>query len=241
MAILAFDNFETTLAASLAESDYEMTIPTEAAAALWSAAGLSYDNQVWGSAAQWLLRVPMFIDDGTHVERIMLPLPAVEDGPTPIQRGSTRYAFAAGATVRCAPSAEHVAQGHYGVQDVAGSAGQALVVPGELVAVTSMGDSTFTLQFPEGAMSVPHLGETWPAEVLIALNTAGPVTVALKKYDLMSDAPVLMPGGSGLVASVDIPAGASFALFTIRRLPVGLPPYGIRGYYGWLVKMETWS
>lgn len=241
MAILAFDRFETTLEAACSETDTSITIPEAAAGELFGLAGLTFDAQVWGDSTQRLLRVPMYLDDGAHFERILLPLPAVEGGPTPVERGATRYAFAAGTPLRCSPSAEHVMQGHYGIQDVAGSAAQALVVPGEMVAVTGMPASSFTLRFPDAWSGVLHQGETRPAEVLIALNTSGPVTVAFKKYDLVGDAPVLMPGGSGLVTSVDIPEGALFALFTIRRLPMGLPPYNIRGYYGWLVKMETWS
>lgn len=240
MAIVAFDNFQTTLAAALADTDTEMTIPDAAAAALFTAARLSFDSQVWGDATQRLIRVPLFLDDGTHQERILLPLPAVEGGPTPIERGGVKYSFASGATVRCAPSAEHVAQGHAGLQELHGVT-QALVVPGELVAIGGVGAAAFTLQFPEESGGVAHLGECWPARVLLAITTTDAVTVSFKKYNMTSDAPVLLKGVAGLSASVELPAGAVFAMFTIQRLPVGLPPYGIRGYYGWLVSVETWS
>lgn len=240
MAIVAFDNFQTTLAAALGDTDTEMTIPAEAAAALFTAAQLTYSAQVWGDAAQRLIRVPLFLDDGTHIERILLPLPAVEDGPTPIERGSVRYSFASGATVRCAPSAEHVAQGHAGVQELHGVT-QALVVPGELVAVGGVGATAFTLQFPEASGGVAHLGECWPARVLLSITTGDAVTLSFKKYDLTSDAQILVKGVPGMSTSLELPAGIVFAMITIQRLPMGLPPYGIRGYYGWLMSVETWS
>ncbi|MBN8285367.1 hypothetical protein [Zoogloea sp.] len=242
MAILAFDGFETVLEAPCADVDDEITIPAAAAAELFSLARLTYDAQVWGGATQRLIRVPMFLADGVHVERIELPLPAVEGGPTPVLRGATRYSFAAGAAVRCSPSALHVMQGHAGVQELAGVS-QALVVPGELVAVGEMAAATFTLQFPDpgGSPAVAHMGELWPAEVLLTISTVSAVTVAFKCYDLLADAAVLLSGVSGLQSSVVLPAGTAFALFRIRRLPIGLPPYGIRGYYGWLVSVETWA
>lgn len=241
MAILAFDGFETVLDAGCLDTDNEITIPEAAAAQLFALARLSYDAQVWGDATQRLLRVPMYLDDGVHVERVELPLPAVEGGPTPVLRGVMRYAFAAGTALRCSPSAEHIMQGHAGVQELAGVS-QALVVPGELVAVGEVAASTFTLQFPDaGGSAVAHLGELWPAEVLLTITTLAAVTVEFKRYNLSSDAAVLLSGTTGLQGSVVLPAGTQFALFTIRRLPVGLPPYGIRGYYGWLVTLETWA
>ncbi len=242
MAILAFDGFETVLQEPCADTDDEIEIPVAAVTELFFKAQLTFDAQVWGDATQWLIRVPMFLDDGVHVERIELPLPAVEDGPTPVLRGATRYSFAAGTAVRCSPSALHVMQGHAGVQELAGVS-QALVVPGELVAVGEMAATTFTLQFPDvgGSPTVAHMGELWPAEVLLTITTLSPVTVNFKRYDLATDASVLLAGVAGLSSSVELPAGAAFALFKIRRLPIGLPPYGIRGYYGWLVSVETWA
>lgn len=241
MAILAFDGFETVLDAGCLDTDNEISIPEAAAAQLFALARLSYDAQVWGDATQRLLRVPMYLDDGVHVERVELPLPAVEGGPTPVLRGTTRYVFAAGAALRCSPSAEHIMQGHAGVQELAGVS-QALVVPGELVAVGEVAASTFTLQFPDaGGSATAHFGELWPAEVLLTITTPAAVTVEFKRYNLSSDAAVLLSGTTGLQGSVVLPAGTQFALFKIRRLPVGLPPYGIRGYYGWLVTLETWA
>lgn len=242
MAILAFDGFETVLEAPCADVDDEITIPEAAAAELFSLAQLTYDAQVWGSAIQRLTRVPMFLDDGVHVERIELPLPAVEGGPTPVLRGATRYSFPAGATVRCSPSALHVMQGHAGVQELA-AVSQALVVPGELVAVGEVGGPTFMLQFPDvgGSSTVVHMGELWPAEVLLTITTLAAVTVEFRRYDLAAPAAVLVSGLTGLQSSLTLPAGTAFALFRIRRLPIGLPPYGIRGYYGWLVSVETWA
>ncbi len=242
MAVLAFDGFETVLAAGCVIADDEITIPEPAAAQLFALARLSYDAQVWGDATQRLLRVPMYLDDGVNVERVELPLPAVAGGPTPVLRGATRYAFAAGTALRCSPSAEHITQGHAGVQDLAGVS-QALVVPGEMVAVGEVSAATFTLQFPDagGSPAVAHLGELWPAEVLLTITAVGAVTVVFKRYDLSADAPVLLTGATGLQGSVVLPAGTAFALFKVRRLPVGLPPYGIRGYYGWLVTLETWA
>lgn len=243
MAILAFDGFETVLDASCTDTDNEITIPEAAAAQLFSLARLSYDAQVWGDATQRLLRVPMYLDDGVNMERVELPLPAVEGAPTPVLRGTTRYAFGAGTALRCSPSAAHITQGHAGVQELEGVS-QALVVPGEMVAVGNISGATFTLQFPDpGGFSaqVAHVGETWPSEVLLMITTLDAMTVEFKRYDLSSDAHVLLSGTPGLQSSVELPAGTAFALFKIRRLPIGLPPYGIRGYYGWLVTVETWA
>ena len=241
MAILSFDGFETVLEAACLETDDVITIPEAAATALFSAARLSYDAQVWGSATQRLLRVPMYIVSGAQVERVMLPLPALGGAPTPVERGATRFAWPSGTALRASPSAEHVVQAHAGLQELAGVS-QALVVPGEMVAV---GDVTgaFTLQFPDagGSPAVAHMGETWPSEVLLTIATVGAVTVSFKAYDLLADAPVLLAGVTGLSSSVVLPAGTAFARFVIRRLPIGLPPYGIRGYYGWLVTLETWA
>lgn len=241
MAILAFDGFETVLEAPCADSDDVITIPEAAASELFSLAQLTFGAQVWGDATQRLIRVPMFLDDGVDVERIELSLPAVEGGPTPVLRGVTRYSFPAGAAVRCSPSALHVMQGHAGVQELAGVS-QALVVPGELVAVGDVA-ATFTLQFPEagGSPAVAHMGELWPAEVLLTITTLAAVTVEFKRYDLAAPAAVLVSGSTGLQSSLTLPAGTAFALFRIRRLPIGLPPYGIRGYYGWLVSVETFA
>lgn len=241
MAILAFDGFETVLEAACLDSDNVITIPEAAATQLFALARLSYDAQVWGGAAQRLLRVPMYLVDGAQVERVLLPLPALGGAPTPVERGATRFAWPSGSALRCSPSAEHVIQGHAGLQELA-AVSQALVVPGETVVVGEVA-SAFTLQFPDagGSAAVAHMGETWPAEVLLTITTVAAVTVSFKAYDLIADAPVLLSGVTGLSSSVVLPAGTAFAKFTIRRLPVGLPPYGIRGYYGWLATLETWA
>lgn len=243
MAILAFDGFETALEAACLEADDAITIPEAAATALFEAARLTYDAQVWGDATQRLLRVPMYLMSGAQVERVLLPLPCLGGEPTPVIRGDTRFAWPSGTALRCSPSAEHVAQGHAGVQELA-AVSQALVVPGEMVAVGDMGSTTFTLQFPDpGGFSarVAHVGETWPAEVLLAITTLAAVTVEFKRYDLSTPASVLLAGTPGLSSSVELPAGTAFALFKVRRLPIGRPPYGIRGYYGWLMTLETWA
>lgn len=242
MAILAFDGFETVLEAACLEADDAITIPEAAATALFEAALLTYDAQVWGDANQRLLRVPMYLVSGAQVEQVLLPLPCLGGEPTVVIRGATRYAWPSGTALRCSPSAEHVAQGHAGIQALAGVS-QALVVPGEVVAVGEMASTTFTLQFPDvgGSPAVAHLGETWPAEVLLTITTMAAVTVNFKRYDLSANASVLLSGVAGLSSSVELPAGTAFALFKIRRLPIGLPPYGIRGYYGWLVTLETWA
>lgn len=241
MAILAFDGFETVLEAACLETDDVITIPEAAADALFAAARLTWDAQVWGDATQRLLRVPMYLVDGAQVEQVLVPLPALGGEPTPVIRGATRYAWPAGSVLRCSPSAVHVTQGHAGLQELAGVS-QALVVPGEVVAVGKVSATTFTLQFPDaGYGGTLHMGETWPAEVLLTITAVGAVTVEFKKYNLSTAAPVLLQGVAGLSSSVVLPAGTLFALFRIRRLPVGLPPYGIRGYYGWLVTLETWA
>lgn len=241
MAILAFDGFETVLEAACLETDDVITIPEAAADALFAAAQLTWGAQVWGDATQRLLRVPAYLVDGAQVERVMLPLPALGGEPTPVQRGVTRFDWPSGTALRFSPSADHVTQAHAGLQELAGVT-QALVVPGEVVSVGDVSGAAFTLQFPDvSSGGVLHAGETWPAEVLLSITAMGSVTVDFKKYDLSTAAPVLLQGVAGLSSSVVLPAGTLFALFRIRRLPVGLPPYGIRGYYGWLMTLETWA
>lgn len=243
MAILAFDRFETTLEAACSDTDTSITIPEAAAVELFALAGLTFDAQVWGDATQRLLRVPMYLDDGTHVERIMLPLPAIEGGPTPVERGTVRYAFAAGTPLRCSPSAEHVMQGHAGIQELSGVS-SALVVPGECVALAQLPSLEVTLRLPEVSAGYTwsmrsHVGDTWPAEVLLPGSSLDAIAVSFKTYD-GSDSSVRIAGLAGTVSGVEIPAGTAFALLRFRHLPIGLPPYYMRGMERWLVSMELW-
>jgi hypothetical protein len=235
MAIIYIDRFETTLTAGISAGAAALPISEAAADILREASGAPV--ALWGD--QQLMRVPMYLDDGTNIERVDVPIPPMPDVPVPVIRGSGAFAFASGTVLRASPSAEHVAQGHERQRYVAGNA--AMAIPGEFVNwAPGFGVPSVTLLLPQlynaSTYDVLFKGESWPAQVLVTGNYYGARTIHVVDYSGANPMPVRVSGLVGAVTSFDIPAGTTMALLTLRRVSTDL-----RGNGSWLVTMELFG
>lgn len=237
MAIIYLDRFETVLTAGLLAGD--TALPVSEAARDAAVTGLPFDwsYAAWGGLpGQCVMRVPMFLDDGVHVERVMVPFPPPTMGdPWPVERGPLyeQFDFASGTALRASPSAAHVAQGFAGQQFVA--AGEALVVPGETVVVEmpSTGDPV-VLRLPEEATSSQqeYPGESWPATVLLKKSWAGDVAINFVNYAGNPRNVALV--GAAVANTVTFPAARECARLVLQRLP----RQWVTGYVSWFVTVE---
>lgn len=231
MAIIYIDGFQTAITAALAAEDTTLELDVDAHVALRAAAGGVAALQ--GDAG--LMRVPMYLDDGTNVERVLVPIPPVEDAPVPIVRGAAALAFASGTVLRASPSAAYVAQGHEQQRYVAGNT--TMAIPGEFVNwAPGFGVPAVTLLLPQltaFAEGVLFPGESWPCKILVMGNYYGARTISLMNYSGESAVGVRVAGIAGLVETFDIPAGTAMALLELRRVAPDM-----RGNGQWIVTME---
>jgi hypothetical protein len=235
MAIIYIDNFTTTLTAGISAGASALPIPEEASDTLRTASGAPV--ALWGD--QQLMRVPMYLDDGTNIERVEVPIPPLPDDPVPMIRGFNTFAFASGTVLRASPSAEHVAQGHERRRYVTGNT--AIAVPGEWVDwAPDFGAAAVTLKLPQMYQSYEwsrlFAGESWPCQVLLTGNLYAARTISFVDYSGAHAMPVRIAGTVGAVTSLDIPAATVLALLTLRRVSTDM-----RGYSPWLVTVEIFG
>lgn len=237
MAIIYLDRFATVLTAGVLAGD--ALLPVSEAARDEAVGQLPFDwsYSAWGGLpGQCVMRVPMFLDDGVNVERVMVPFPPPAMGdPWPVERGPlyAQFDFGSGAALRASPSAAHVAQGFAGQQFVA--AGEALVIPGETVVVEmpATGDPV-VLRLPEESTGGQHEypGESWPATVLLKKSWAGDVAINFVNYAGTARNVAIV--GGAVASTVTFPAARECARLVFQRLP----RQWISGYVSWFVTVE---
>lgn len=235
MAIIYIDNFTTTLTAGISAGASALPVSAEASDVLRTASGAPV--ALWGD--QQLMRVPMYLDDGTNIERVDVPIPPAPDVPVPVIRGFNTFAFASGTILRASPSADHIAQGHERQRYVEGNS--AMAIPGEFVNwAPGFGVPSITLKLPQLYQDynydVLFKGESWPCQMLVTGNYYGARTIHFVDYSGANAMPVRVAGVVGPVTSVDIPAGTEMALLTLRRVSTDM-----RGNGSWLVTMEIFG
>lgn len=237
MAIIYLDRFSTVLTAGVLAGDALLPVSEAARDAAVDQLAFNWSYSAWGGLpGQCVMRVPMFLDDGVNVERVLVPFPPPANGdPWPVERGPlyAQFDFGSGAALRASPSAAHVAQGFAGQQYLTG--GEALVIPGETVVVEmpATGDPV-VLRLPEATTgSQPEYpGEGWPATVLLKKSWAG--DVAINFVDYAGSARNVAVVGGAVANTVTFPEARECARLVFQRLP----RQWMSGYVSWFVTVE---
>ncbi len=233
MAIIYVDKWETPLTAGVSAGATLLPVDPAMAAALLAAFEFNprLGTDEAAAVGEKFLRLPLILDNGTAAEWVEATY-ASAAGIT-VVRGAAPIAWALGTTVRCAPPAGRVAEGHAGVRVATG--GEALGVPGETVAWTPSG-SMLTLRLPARGpgwydQEQAFKGDTWPMRVVVKNDNVARM--------LMFGAPsgyafngVFFEGVGMSVTSQNIPDTAAWAVLTITKLPLALRAAGAPAFTG---------
>lgn len=233
MAVIYADKWETPLTAGV--SSGATLLPVDAAMSAKLLAAMEFNARLSAEEAaavgEKFVRLPLILDNGTAIEWVEATY-AAASGIT-VVRGASPIAWASGTTVRCAPPAGRVAEGHAGVRDFAGA--EAYGVPGETVAWTPSG-SMLTLRLPARGpgwydQEQAFKGDTWPMRIVIKNDSVARM--------LMFGAPsgyafngVFFEGLGMSVTSQNIPDTATWAVLTITKLPLALRAAGAPAFTG---------
>lgn len=230
MAIIYVDKWETTLTGSVTTGAALLPVAADKAAAVQAALAMysgfsALEAKNVGAA---FVRVPLFVDNGSAVELVEATY-GDATGLT-VVRGAAAVAWAAGTSIRCAPPAGRVAEGHEAVRAVSGAA--AFAVPGECVAWAPTG-AYLTLKLPASyswpAAQQAFAGECWPARVVIKNGlTARSVMLMNPTADGVNN----VYFGDGLKSMLALPDTAEWAVLTITKLPLPVRSAGAPQFVG---------
>ena len=247
MAAVFIDFFEATLAAAISDEDTDVSIDAADVQRVFDALGLSasYD------AAEGLVYVPMWLDDGTHRESVrVIRAGRYSSTVVAVQRGAVPYAFGAGAKLRCSPTAYHASRGLDALHYVPTGNGLVAVETRDFINAASgekmlwtppEANSALTVRLPvsywQAVAESLFTGDDLPMRIEIAtLNIER--TITFRYLDMIYEMPVSIVGATQTSITLAVPSSCRLAVLEIRRTPNELVSVGAAR---WQVKPEFYS
>jgi hypothetical protein len=233
MAIIYIDKFETALTGSIGTSDTLLPVDPAQAAKIRAAFEFNArledaECEIVGAAWQ---RLPLIIDNGSAIEWVEATFASAAG--IRVVRGASPIAWSSGATVRCAPPAGRIAEGHHGVRNAAG--GEAYGVPGETVAWAPTG-SMLTLRLPARGPSwydqeQAFRGDTWPMRIVVKNDNVARMVMCMSHAGYGFNQ-IWFPGVGMSTSSFNIPDTATWAVIELTKIPLALRTAGAPCFTG---------
>ncbi len=233
MAIIYIDKFETALTGSIGPA--ETLLPVDPAQAAKIRAAFEFNARLGDAeceivGAAWQ-RLPLIIDNGSAIEWVEATFASAAG--IRVVRGASPIAWSAGATVRCAPPAGRIAEGHRGVRNASGD--DAYGVPGETTAWAPSG-SMLTLRLPARGpgwydQEQAFRGDCWPMRIVIKVDKVARMVMCTNHVGYGANS-VWMPDSIIPSSSINIPNTATWAVLEITKLPLALRSAGAPCFTG---------